>query len=58
MRLALCIQNNDNTEIFIGNETSEIIEELFKSLLQKYQEGLEEKMRWSEFVFDSVDLLY
>ena len=58
MRLALCIQNNDNTEIFIGNETSEIIEELFKSLLQKYQEGLEVKMRWSEFVFDSVDLLY
>ena len=58
MRLALCIQNNDNTEIFIGNETREIIEELFKSLLQKYQEGLEVKMRWSEFVFDSVDLLY
>ena len=45
MRLALCIQNSDNTEIFIGNETSKIIEELFKSLLQKYQEGLEEKMR-------------
>ena len=58
MRLALCIQNNDNAEIFIGNETREIIEELFKSLLQKYQEGLEVKMRWSEFVFDSVDLLY
>ena len=58
MRLALCIQNNDNTEIFIGNETRKIIEELFKSLLQKYQEGLEVKMRWSEFVFDSVDLLY
>ena len=45
MRLALCIQNNDNAEIFIGNETREIIEELFKSLLQKYQEGLEVKMR-------------
>ena len=46
MRLALCIQNNDNTEIFIGNETRKIIEELFKSLLQKYQEGLEVKMRF------------
>ena len=26
--------------------------------MQKYQEGLEESMRGSEFVFDSVDLLY
>ena len=27
----------------MGNETNNIIEELFKSLLQKYQEGLEEE---------------
>ena len=26
--------------------------------MQKYQEGLEEKIRWSEFVFDSADLLH
>ena len=31
---------NDNIEIMIGNETDEIIEELFKSLLQRYQKGL------------------
>ena len=31
--------NSDNTEILTGNEASKIIEEL----LQKYQEGLEEK---------------
>ena len=36
----------------------EIFEELFESLLQKYRAGLEEKMRVSEFVFDSVDLLH
>ena len=42
----------------MGNETDEIIEERFESLLQKYQEGLEEKMRGSKFVFDSVDLLH
>ena len=36
---------------------SEIIEELFESLFQRYQEGLEESMKGSEFVFDSVDLL-
>ena len=31
---------------------------LLLSLLQKYQEGLEESMRGSQFTFDSVDLLY
>ena len=40
---------SDNIEIMIGNETSEIIEELFNSLLQRYQKGLEEKMRGSYF---------
>ena len=37
---------------------NEIIDELFKSLLQNYEKGLEESMRGSNFVFDSVDLLY
>ena len=47
-----------NVEIVIGNETDDIIKELFKSLLQKYQEGLEESKKGSKFVFDSVDLLH
>ena len=47
-----------NIEIMIGSETNEIIEDLFKSLLQKYQKGLEESMRESEFIFDGVDALY
>ena len=46
-----------NIEIMIGNETDEIIAEIFESLLQKYQE-LEEKVRESKFVFDSVDLMH
>ena len=46
-----------NVKIMMGNETDEIIKELFKSLLQKYQEVLEESRKESEFVFDSVDLL-
>ena len=41
-----------------GNKTSEIIKELFDSLLQKYQKGLEESMKGSEFVFDSIYVLY
>ena len=39
---------SDNVEIMMGSETNEIIEELFKSFLQKYQGGLEESMRESE----------
>ena len=38
---------SNNIEIMVGSETDEIIEELFKSLLQKYQEGLEESMKGS-----------
>ena len=50
--------SSDNIDILVGYKTDEIIEELFDSLLQKYQEGLEKSMKGSEFVFDSVDLLY
>ena len=51
---------SNNNEIMIANETDEIIKKLFDSLflLQRYQEGLEKSMEGSEFVFDSVDLLY
>ena len=49
---------SDNIEIMMGSETNDIIDELFESLEQKYQEGLKESMRGSEFIFDSVDLLY
>ena len=49
---------SDNIEIMMGIETDDIIEELRDSLLQNYQKGLEESMRESEFVLDSVDLLY
>ena len=49
---------SDNIEIMICSETDDIIDEFFESLLQKYQEGLEESMKGSEFIFDSVDLLY
>ena len=49
---------SNNVEIMVGRETNEIIIDLFESFLQKYQEGLEESMRGSEFVYDSVDVLY
>ena len=49
---------SDNIEIMIGSETDEVIEEHFESLLKKYQEGLEESLRGSEFIFDGVDASY
>ena len=55
--LHLCTKSS-NIEITMGNETDEIIEKLFESLLQNYQKDLEESMRGSGFVFDSIDLLY
>ena len=47
-----------NEEFTKGSDTDEIIKELFKSLLQRYQENLQEKMRGSDFVFDGVNFLY
>ena len=48
---------SNNAEIMIGSETDEIIEDLFESFLQKYEEGLGESMRGSEFAYDSVAAL-
>ena len=49
---------SNNVEIMMGTETNEIIEELFKSFVQRYQEGLKESMRGSGFIFYSDDALY
>ena len=49
---------SDNEEIMIGSDSSDVIKELFKSFLQRYQEGLQEKMKGSNFEFDGVNLLY
>ena len=49
---------SNNIEIMIGSDTNEVIEDLFKSLLQRSQENLEEKMRGSEFNFDAANVLH
>ena len=46
---------SDKMEITIGNEMNEIIEKNFDSFLQRYQKGLEESIKGSEFV---ANLLY
>ena len=47
-----------NKEFMNGSDTDEIIKELFKSLLQRYQENLQEKRKGSDFAFDGVHYLY
>ena len=47
-----------NEEFMNGSDTDEIIKELFKSLLQIYQENLQEKMKGLDFAFDGVNYLY
>ena len=45
----------NNIEILI-NEADEVIEELFNSLLNRYQIGLETSVRGSDFIFDCINL--
>ena len=51
----ICIAHtkSDNIDILMVSKIQNT-----KSLLQKYQEGLEKSMRGSEFIFYSLNLLY
>ena len=49
---------SNNIEITIGDDNNDIIEERFKSFIQKYEENLQNKMRGSDFEFDGVNFLY
>ena len=56
----ICVINSksDNVEITMNSETDDIIRKLFESLLKKYQQDLDKKVKDSKFIFESVDLLY
>ena len=45
-------------EFMSGSETEEIVEKLSRSLLQVYQDNLNEKMRGSDFIFHGVNYLF
>ena len=49
---------SDNVEIMFGDDNDDIIEQLFRSLLQKHEENLQNKMKGSDFEFDGVNFLY
>ena len=47
---------NDNIEIMIKDEADEVINELFDSLKNRYQNNLE-SMKGNEFAFDYVHFI-
>ena len=47
---------SDNEEFMIGDNTNKIIKSLFESFLQRFEENLQEKIRGSDFGFDSINL--
>ena len=49
---------SDNIEFILYDNTNEVVNELFESLLSRYQIGLETSMRRSDFIFDLVQLFY
>ena len=40
------------------DNANEVVNDLFESLLSRYQTGLETSMRENDFIFDSVQFLY
>ena len=49
---------SDSSEIMSGFDTDEVIGEFFEYLVQRYKIGLEQSMKGSNFVIDSVDRLH
>ena len=45
-------------EIMIGDETEEVTEKLIMSILQKYQDNLQNKMKGSDFIFNGINYLF
>ena len=49
---------SSNIELMPYDNGNEVVNELFQSLPLTYQIGLETSMRGSDFIFDSLQLLY
>ena len=55
--IRIIFARSDNEEIRLGNETDDIIKELFNSFLNNYKEEEIILRKGSDFIFKSVDLL-
>ena len=45
---------SDSSIVTIGNDIGKIIQKLFDSFLHKYQIGLEQSMKGTNYIFDYV----
>ena len=50
-------KSNDTKFLTYGNANS-VVDKLFESLLSRYKSGLEASMKGSDFILDSLHLLY
>ena len=50
--------SSENIKSTPYNDANEVVTELFESLRSKYQDNLETLIRGSDFIFDSVQLMY
>lgn len=57
-KMCVVYSKNDNIEIISVNNTNEIINEFFSSLLSRYQISSEESTKDGYFLFNDVNLLY
>ena len=58
-KLALYTQKSEPVEIFMGSSTEDVIDKLFNTLLQRFQQAQETSDEsGGEFIPDSVELLY
>ena len=50
--------NKGNIKFTSYDDANEVVSELLKYLRSKYQESLETSTKGSDFIFDSIQLLY
>ena len=51
------LSKSNNVEFMPYDNVNEVVNELFESLLSRYQIGLETSLRGNDFIFNSVELL-
>ena len=49
---------SDNIKFTSYNDANEVVDKLFDSLRSRYQGNLETSMRGSDFIFNSVELIF
>ena len=58
IQLTIVINFINKIEFMLYDNANEVVNELFESLLSRYEIGLEKSMRGNNFISDSVQLLY